>query len=148
MGFSRQDYWSGLPFPSPRDCPNPGIETGSPALQADFLLSESQGGLLSGKINAVETELNNIHMKLERKWPVYCLVAQSCQTVTCQAPLSLVFSRQKYWNVAISFSILHDWTIIILLIVIENKIRVTELRFKTRASSLNILILISLKVSR
>ena len=67
MGFSRQDYWSGLPFPSPRDCPNPGIETGSPALQADFLLSESQGGLLSGKINAVETELNNIHMKLERK---------------------------------------------------------------------------------
>ena len=148
MGFSRQDYWSGLPFPSPRDCPNPGIETGSPALQADFLLSESQGGLLSGKINAVETELNNIHMKLERKWPVYCLVVQSCQTVTCQAPLSLVFSRQKYWNVAISFSILHDWTIIILLIVIENKIRVPELRFKTRASSLNILILISLKVSR
>ena len=67
MGFSRQDYWSGLPFPSPMDRPNPGIESGSPALQADFLLSESQGGLLSGKINAVETELNNIHMKLERK---------------------------------------------------------------------------------
>ena len=31
MGFSRQEYWSGLPFPSPGDLPNPGIETGSPA---------------------------------------------------------------------------------------------------------------------
>ena len=35
MGFSRQEYWSGLPFPSPRDLPNPGIKPGSPALQAD-----------------------------------------------------------------------------------------------------------------
>ena len=35
MGFSRQEYWSGLPFPSPGDLPNPGIEPRSPALQAD-----------------------------------------------------------------------------------------------------------------
>ena len=35
MGFSRQEYWSGLPFPSPGDLPNPGTEPGSPALQAD-----------------------------------------------------------------------------------------------------------------
>ena len=35
MGFSRQEYWTGLPFPSPRDLPDPGIEPGSPALQAD-----------------------------------------------------------------------------------------------------------------
>ena len=35
MEFSRQDYWSGLLFPSPGDLPNPGIEPGSPALQAD-----------------------------------------------------------------------------------------------------------------
>ena len=40
MGFSRQEYWSGLPFPSPGDLPNPGIEPGSPALQADSLPSE------------------------------------------------------------------------------------------------------------
>ena len=38
MGFSRQEYWSGLPFPSPEDLPNPGTEPGSPALQADSLL--------------------------------------------------------------------------------------------------------------
>ena len=41
MGFSRQEHWSGLPFPSPGDLPNPGIELKSPALQADSLLSES-----------------------------------------------------------------------------------------------------------
>ena len=39
MGFSRQEYWSGLPFPSPRDLPNPGIEPRSPTLQADALTS-------------------------------------------------------------------------------------------------------------
>ena len=40
MGFSRQEYWSGLPFPSPGDLPNPGIEPRSPALEADALTSE------------------------------------------------------------------------------------------------------------
>ena len=40
MEFSKQEYWSGLPFPSPGDLPNLGIEPGSPALQADTLLSE------------------------------------------------------------------------------------------------------------
>ena len=40
MGFSRQEYWSGLLFPSPGDLPNPGIEPGSPALQADSLPTE------------------------------------------------------------------------------------------------------------
>ena len=40
MRFSRQEYWSGLPFPSPEDLPDPGIKPGSPALQADALLSE------------------------------------------------------------------------------------------------------------
>ena len=40
MEFSRQEYWSGLPFPSPGDLPDPGIEPRSPALQADALLSE------------------------------------------------------------------------------------------------------------
>ena len=37
MGFSRQEYWSGLPCPPPGDLPDPGIEPGSPALQADTL---------------------------------------------------------------------------------------------------------------
>ena len=41
MGFFRPEYWSGLPFPSPGDLPNPGIEPESPALQVDSLSSES-----------------------------------------------------------------------------------------------------------
>ena len=43
MGFFRQEYWSRLPFPSPGDLPNPGIEPKSPALQADALSSEPPG---------------------------------------------------------------------------------------------------------
>ena len=43
MGFSRQEYWSGLPFPSPGNLPDPGIESVSPTLQADALPSETQG---------------------------------------------------------------------------------------------------------
>ena len=43
MGFSRQEYWSGLPFPSPGDLPDPGTEPRSPALQADALPSERPG---------------------------------------------------------------------------------------------------------
>ena len=47
MGFSRQEYWSnGLPFPSPGDLSDPGIEPRSPTLQADSLLSEPPGALL------------------------------------------------------------------------------------------------------
>ena len=49
MGFTRQEYWSGLPFPSPGDRPNPGIEPRSPALQADSLSAETQDR------NAVQT---------------------------------------------------------------------------------------------
>ena len=44
--FSRQECWSGLPFPFPGDLPDSGIEPGSPALQADSLLSEPPGNPL------------------------------------------------------------------------------------------------------
>ena len=55
MGFSRQEYWSGLSFPSPGGLPNPGMEPRSPALQADALTSESPGmfsvhGILQAKV--------------------------------------------------------------------------------------------------
>ena len=47
MGFPRQEYWSGFPFPSPGDLPNPEIKPGSPALQADSLPTEPPGKLLA-----------------------------------------------------------------------------------------------------
>ena len=45
MGFSKQEYWTGFPFPSPVDLPNPGIESRFPVLQADALLSKPPGKL-------------------------------------------------------------------------------------------------------
>ena len=46
MGFSRQEYWSGLPFPSAGDLPNPGTEPRSPALQADSLPTDQERGFV------------------------------------------------------------------------------------------------------
>ena len=49
MEFSRPEYWSGYPFPSPGDVPNPGIEPRSPALQADSLPAEPPGKAITEK---------------------------------------------------------------------------------------------------
>ena len=53
MEFSRQEYWSGLPFPSPRDLPDPRIKPRSPALLADTLPSEPPGKSKKGRIGGV-----------------------------------------------------------------------------------------------
>ena len=45
MGFSRQEYWSGLPFPPPGDLPDPGLQTASPALAGEFFTTEPPGKL-------------------------------------------------------------------------------------------------------
>ena len=77
MGFSRQEHWSGLPFPSPGDLPDPEIEPGSPTLQADALPSEPPGkSKLSVKVSVnknvllssyqIQRPLNSIH-KLQVK---------------------------------------------------------------------------------
>ena len=58
MEFSRQDQWSGLSFPSPRDLPSPGIQPRSPVLQADSLLSEQPGK--ARKIQKIKNE-NFLH---------------------------------------------------------------------------------------
>ena len=74
-GFSRQGYWSGFPFPSLEDLPNPGIEPGSPTLQADILPSEPPGkpGILEAKeywVLKIGTEgvnlLNPLNLKKKR----------------------------------------------------------------------------------
>ena len=53
MGFSRQEYWSGVPFPSPGGLPDPGTEPRSPALQADALISEPPGKPMNGDYSVV-----------------------------------------------------------------------------------------------
>ena len=64
MKFSRQEYWRGLPFPSPADLPNLGIYPESPALKADCLLSEPPGKLISIKHLKIKcTKIINIKGK-------------------------------------------------------------------------------------
>ena len=63
MGFSKQGYWSGLPFPFPEDLPDPGIEPRSPGLQTDFFLSELQGSLSLMAQTENKTKQNRIFEK-------------------------------------------------------------------------------------
>ena len=82
MGFSRQECWSGLLFPSPGDFPYPGIEPGSPALQADALPSEPPGKLhaelmskqtwrnacIGEKGNSVKSSTEDVNILLDDGW--------------------------------------------------------------------------------
>ena len=68
MGFPRQEYWSGLPFPSPGDLPDQGIELRSPALQADSLPTELQAKLLISRVKRDKLKLEFIFQKLLRMW--------------------------------------------------------------------------------
>ena len=61
MGFSRQEYWSGLPFPSPGDLPNPGTKPGSPALQRDALPSEPPGPSFNSQQDLAAMVLMSVH---------------------------------------------------------------------------------------
>ena len=106
MGFSRQEYWCGWPFPSPGDLPDPGIEPGSPTLQADTLPSGPPGKHLSSglKGNCECTKIN------------YCSVAKLCPTLChpmdCSLPSFFIHgisqARILEW-VLISFSKINLW---------------------------------------
>ena len=61
MGFSRQGYWSGLPFPSLGDLPDPGIEPGSPALQSDALPSELLGKPKKDSVHSEKIEVAGLN---------------------------------------------------------------------------------------
>ena len=92
MRFSRQGYWSGLPFPSPGDIPNPGIEPSTPALQADSLPSKLQGKPLAymfyipSPIYLIHTHMCNLIMSSKNVFP---------QIDTFFFFFYLVFNRRK-----------------------------------------------------
>ena len=65
MEFSRQEYWSRQPFPCPADLPNPGIEPGSPALQADSLPSEPPGKQRMRWLDGITDSINMSLGKLQ-----------------------------------------------------------------------------------
>ena len=97
MGFSRQEYWSGLPFPSWGYLPNPGVKPRSPALQVDSLPSEPSGKPTCEYIASCESSQNKRFMCVLSYfccvWPFVAL-----WTVACQAPLSMGFFRQESWS--------------------------------------------------
>ena len=92
MGFSRQEYWSGLPFPSPGNLPHPGMEPGSPALLADSLPSEPPISKLVGYIIAQGREAilhNNYQFSSLSRVRLFVIP----WTAACQASLSITNSR-------------------------------------------------------
>ena len=97
MGFSRQEYWNGLPFPSQGDLPNPGVEPRSPALQADSLPTELRGKPLDENLNP--------HKKLRIRDIYVCMLSHvrlfaipwTIQPAKLLCPWNL--SWQGYWSV-------------------------------------------------
>ena len=86
MGFSRQEYCSGLPLPSPGGLPNPGIEPMSPALQVDSLLSESlgkpnpgMGVCLKERCQDPRGQREDSHLHMEVETEVTQLDVEECQ---------------------------------------------------------------------
>ena len=67
MGFSRQEYWGGLPFPSPGDLPNPGIKPGSSALQVDSLPSEPSGKPPTSQCKSIYSLVEAATVELEAR---------------------------------------------------------------------------------
>ena len=82
MGSCRQEYWSGLPFRTPGDLPDPGITPMSPALAGSFFITEPPRKPVERKKGSAKS----------------CLTLAIPWTVACQAPLSMGFSRQEYWR--------------------------------------------------
>ena len=66
MGFSRQECWSGLPFPSPGDLPDPGIKPRSPALQAEVLHLSHQGSPYINYIAFLKLSVLNVGISVPR----------------------------------------------------------------------------------
>ena len=63
MGFSRQEYWSGLPFPSPVNLPDPGIKPGSPTLQADFTIWATRESLIYITLSKLSIQHQTLKIK-------------------------------------------------------------------------------------
>ena len=78
MGFTRQEDWSGLPFPSPGDLPDPGIEPGSPALQADSLPRHLESPVLVYIVSALTYSIYNISLSIYCQFFVFVFLASDC----------------------------------------------------------------------
>ena len=92
MGFSRQEYWSGLPFPSPGDLPNPGIEPRFPALEADALTSEPPETRFQIQKSEIEMKVSPVALLYHRLIIIFFNLSKRWQS-KCKA--NLVIERKK-----------------------------------------------------
>ena len=101
MGFSRQEYWNGLPFPSPADLPDSGIEPGFPALEADALTSEPPGKTEDTVLSVIHKLTNgNKHLPstTSTEWiDKYELFHHSPLPLSWERPLSPLLSHSCYF---------------------------------------------------
>ena len=123
MGFSRHEYWSGLPRRSPGDLPNPGMEPRSPAVQVDSLPTVPPGKPMNSRVDRLSLLQGNSQLKNQTRvsciaggffasWTTWEALKVSFEvqslsrvqlfvtqwTVAYHAPLSIGFSRQEYWS--------------------------------------------------
>ena len=95
MEFSRQKYWSGLPFPSPGDLPDPWIEPGSPVLQADALPSEPPGMAVTFCYSSLKGPRPSPHSTPVKKvlcvCYVCCVLCMCCVCVLCVCSVYMLY---------------------------------------------------------
>ena len=108
MEFSRQEYWSGLPFPSPGDFPNPGIEPGSPALQAD-----STDWATREDLNTHKNSCNYQHNQDTEQFYHYIKLLSLLLSLYNDTPLTL--DPGNHWSVLYNYSFIfsrlsYKWT--------------------------------------
>ena len=110
MGFSRQEYWSGLPFPAPGDLPDPAIEPMSPALQADALLSEPPVGPKVRRKSEVSREKRGTSQRKQDSDSHYTtlfLCNSKCQKAVVHISVSFAVSYTGLLSIYICVSILY-----------------------------------------
>ena len=98
MGFYRQEYWSGVPLPSPGDLPDPGIKPRSPTLQADALTSAPPGKPLNTRIQSFRKPPIETQNKGIVKAMVFPVVTYQCESWTIQkaeCPLKLPWTARR-----------------------------------------------------
>ena len=93
MGFSRQQYWSGLPFPSPEDLPDPEIEPRSPTLQADALTSEPPGSPVVKNLPASAKDIRDMVLSQHQEDPL----EEGMATHSSILPWSIPMDRGDWW---------------------------------------------------
>ena len=103
MGFCQQEYWSGLPFPSPGDLSDPAVEPASPALQAGTLLSEPLGKPWSHHYWSYQFMSNRWGNNGNSDQPIFSWAPQSLQTVSAAMKFKrhLLLGRKAMTNIGI-----------------------------------------------